>query len=226
MIRFVFILAVAVGAGILIRASFERAASPPVVSQVTASPDAAVALRSLDGTTRPSKVWVDDFAEYVSAHPGQWVVGHCAQPCLSESEARQEARADAAKLVWPIVAARSQQSSSMDWLRGRVTADVLTGRFDADHLAEQFERPYGTVWTESVLLDVSLGRVDTVIDSYKAEQRHLERRQIAVREAVGIAVIGAWLTYLFLNAITKGYFTMRLRLAAMMVTALGVALVL
>jgi hypothetical protein len=37
-------------------------------------------------------------------------------------------------------------------------------------------------------------------------------------------VVGAWLAYLLLNTITKGYFTMRLRLAAALVTAAGVAL--
>jgi hypothetical protein len=226
MIRFIFIIAVAIGAGILIRAFLGRTGSPPVVSEVTTSADAAIALRSLDGTTRPSKVWVDDFAGFVSAHPGQWVVGHCPQPCLSEAEAGQQARSDAAKVVWPIVAGRYRQASAdTDWLRGRVTADVLAGRFDADHLAEQFQRPYGAVWTESVLLDVSPEKLDSVLDSYKVEQRHLQRRQIAIREVVTVTVIGAWLVYLFLNAVTRGYFTMRLRLAAMVVTALGVALV-
>jgi hypothetical protein len=152
-------------------------------------------------------------------------VGRCAHPCLSEPEAGREARRDAANLVFPLLAQRfNPDRADADWLRSRVTADVLSGRLDADCLAERFARPYGTVWTESVLLDVSPQRLDSLTSSYQADQAQWREHSSKIRQRVVIAVGGAWLAYLLLNSITKGYFTMRLRLAAALATAVGVAL--
>ena len=228
MIRLFPIIMIAVIACVLTHKVEQRnnpATAPTVFSaNANVSDDPAVALRELTGTTRPSKLWADDFAGFVSSRPGQWVVGHSPTPCLDEPTAAQAARTDAANAVWQAVTARLGQTGGPDWLRNRVTADVVAGRLDADHLAEQFQRPYGTIWTEAVLLDVSPDRLDSLLKSYKGEDAQRHRHESGIREAVGISIFGAWLGYLFLNAVTKGYFTFRLRLAAMLVTAVGVAL--
>src|SRR5580658_2454733 len=53
------------------------------------TPDIAAAMRSLTGAGHPSKPWIDDFARFTAGHPGEWIVGHCARPCLSQDEAEQ-----------------------------------------------------------------------------------------------------------------------------------------
>jgi len=225
MIRMVLILMVAVASGVLVRTIARRFSAPPVVPLARSTADPGAVLRSLAGATRTNKPWSDDFAAYVSSHPGQWIVGRSAHPCLSESEAARAARADAANVVYPLVAERfTANPLDADWLRRRVAADVLAGRLDADCLAERFTRPYGTVWTESVLLDVSPQRLDSLASSYQIDRAQWRQLATRMRQSVAISVAGAWLGYLLLNSITKGYFTMRLRLAAALVTAAGLAL--
>jgi hypothetical protein len=225
MIRMGLILVLAVATGVWVRTFAGRLAAAPALSTATSSVDPAAALRSLDGATRANKPWVDDFAAFVTSHPGQWVVGRSTHPCLSEPEAARAARSDAANAVYARVAARFGSSpADADWVRRRITADVVDGSLDADCLAERFTRPYGTVWTESVLLDVSPQRLDSLLSSYQADQAQWRQRSSEIRQAVAISVAGAWLAYLVLNSVTKGYFTMRLRLAAALVTAAGVAL--
>jgi hypothetical protein len=225
MIRMGFILVLAIAAGVMVRRLVHREAPPAMVPMANSTVDSGAVLRSLGGASSTDKAWINDFAGYVSSHPGQWVVGRCAHPCLSEPEAGREARRDAANLVFPLLAQRfNPDRADADWLRSRVTADVLSGRLDADCLAERFARPYGTVWTESVLLDVSPQRLDSLTSSYQADQAQWREHSSKIRQRVVIAVGGAWLAYLLLNSITKGYFTMRLRLAAALATAVGVAL--
>ena len=226
MTRVSLIILFSVFTGIVMRRAMDHISVSPATPVASSNPDIAVQLRALTGTTRPSKMWADDFATFVTSHPGQWVVGHCGEPCLSESEAGQQARTDAVKYVWPLIAGRMQRSSvDAEWLRGRVTADVVAGRLDADSLAEEFHRPYGTVWTESVLLNISADRLDALVNSYQIDGGKWRSHQIGkLPKAVVAGLVGVWLTYLFLNVVTKGYFTIRLRLAAALATVLGVAM--
>jgi hypothetical protein len=193
------------------------------------SSDVASTLRELSGNVdseNPNKGWATRFAQFVNAHPGrQWVVGRCATPCLSEAEAAQEARDNAAAKLYPIIE-RHVRTSRLDgqWLADRVTGDVREGRFEADRFTEQFKRPYGQVWTESVLLDVTPDNLDSVVGQYRDElgQRHVQTRRHLATAAIVILLSG--LLYILLNIATKGYFTMRLRLATIAIIAATIIL--
>ena len=177
--------------------------------------DAGAALRSLDPSAgkRPSKQWLNDFATFSSNHPGNWIVGRCDQACLSESEAQQAARLDAADAVCALVVPRLSYIDRAGTL-AHLTADIQNGQLQVDRLAEHFDRPYGTVWTASVLLDASPQRLDSLLARNERTWRGQQRRAIRIDAAAltFVAVVG--LIYIFLNAVTKGYFTTRLRLAA------------
>jgi hypothetical protein len=190
--------------------------------------DAAPGLRALDSAaTRPSlagKQWALDFPAYVNSHPGQWIVGHCGQPCLSEEEAAQMARADAADEIFPRVQHRlSASNADAVWLRGRILADIQGGELQSDHLVEQFSRPYGTVWTESVLLEASPQRIQNFASRYSMELRLRHARTAVVRIVALGAIVMAWCICWLLNLLTKGYFATRLKLSAALVTALAIA---
>jgi hypothetical protein len=193
------------------------------------SSDVAATLRELSGNDDPSnpdKGWATRFAEFVNAHPGrQWVVGRCRTPCLSESEAAQQARQDAAGKVYPIVESHVRAGGDdAQWLAGRVAQDVREGRFEADRFTEQFKRPYGQVWTESVLLDVTPDNLDSVVGEYRDElsQRHVQTRRHVATATIVILLSG--LLYIVLNIATRGYFTMRLRLATIAIIAATIIL--
>ena len=177
--------------------------------------DAGSALRSLDATaaTRPSRAWLDDFATFSSNHPGTWIVGRCHEPCLSEAEAQQSARADAADAVCALLSPRLAAVGGAGSL-GRLTAGIQAGQLQVDCLTERFDRPYGTVWSASVLLDASPQRLGPLLASSERVWRELQNRAILMHIAALAFVAAVGLMYIFLNAVTKGYFTTRLRLVA------------
>ena len=180
------------------------------------SPDVAAAMRGLSGShSSDSKLWDTQFESFSNAHPDrQFVVGRCGRPCLSEVEARESAHRSAAEQMEALVASRLHAGRlEHGWLDQQISRDVSDGRFDADRLAEQFDRPYGKVWTESVLLDVSPDRLDPAVAQYQpelnAQRAHAARNLTASGVLIGVASAA----YLLLNALTQGYFTGRLRLA-------------
>src|SRR5262249_7295716 len=106
----------------------------------------------------------------------------------------------------------------------RIRSDIEAGELQADSFAEQFTRPYGTVWAGSVLLDISPQKVDPLIKRYAAEIRAKQANLLRLRVGAGAAIAISWLLYLALNAITKGYFTTPLRFGVLAVTVLAVML--
>jgi len=198
---------------------FESAAGP--------TPDAAVALRSISGGSHPTKPWIEDFAEFTAAHPGQWIVGRCSEPCLSQAEALQSARSDAARTVYSIALERlGQAHGTGQWLAKCVLADVRAGELANDDLTERFDRPYGTIWTETVLLDASPAKLNPLIDRYRGELRARSAQTKTMQAGAAAIALSAWLAYFLINMITRGYFTLRLQLIAGTITAMALLVLL
>jgi hypothetical protein len=188
--------------------------------------DAAAAFRSLadadSPTTRPSKPWLDDFAAFTRENSGDWFVGRCHDPYLSEAEAHAAALDDAMNAVYRL--ACQQIKGDPAALRRYVADHLNPADLLADKLTEHFDRPYGAVWTESVLLHASPQQINSYLSGYQNIQRAQGKRLAMLRmTAVGLAA-AAWLMYIFLNAVTRGYFTTRLRLGAVAVTVVAVLL--
>jgi hypothetical protein len=207
-----------------------RIANAQPMPMADESTDVASTLRAISASEAdaPTKGWATRFVDYVNDHPGrQWVVGHCEKPALSESEAADTARTDAARKLYPLVARRlNATGSDADLVQNLITQDVRDARLESDRFAEQFTRPYGQVWAESVLLDVSPTRLDPLIDHYRQQIgfRHLQTRRHAA--AGGFIIVATALLYLLLNSVTKGYFTTRLRFAATVIAAAVLILIL
>jgi hypothetical protein len=201
--------------------------SSPVMSLSTDLRDAAAEMRKLDQTTtRPITAlnpWADDLTAYANAHPGNWIVGRCHEPCASEAEAAKAAHLDAARQVYPLVLQSTAVArGEAPWLSHRLMPDIESGELQTDQLVEHFTRPYGTVWTESVLLDASPPRIATLSNRYSAELRPRQARLRIVRAAGAVSIFAAWGMYLLLNMFTRGYFTTRLRLGAALITAMAI----
>jgi hypothetical protein len=86
-------------------------------------------------------------------------------------------------------------------------------------VAEQFERPYGTIWVASVLVDASAEHLSPVIQRYAFDAHRRVALMFAVRmAAIGMALM-VWLAYFPMNWATKGFFARRLRFGAVAITA-------
>lgn len=171
-----------------------------------------------------AKAWVDDFARFANSTPDKtWIVARSTTPCLSETEAFEAACRDGSvqllsrlrpRLVRPWVA------GSEAWLMGRLNQEICSGSLVADRFVSRVHRPYGDIWSEAILVDVSSARLGSIAREHAiwlSSRQHVRRGAVASIVGMSLAIL---LIYAVVNAVTKGYFRSYLRTGA----ALGIAL--
>ena len=172
--------------------------------------------------------WVVDRNAFAASYSkGDWLVGYSDGTHTTHEEAKRDAILAVTEALLPLAKARISQLSASDqdhftrqmhkdpnWLRDRIADELVSRNMLTDRFAQRFDRPYGTVWREAVLVDASPKRVEEIarslvqgVDSRMAHQRTTWFSFVAL---AGL-VFG---TYLFLNMATKGYYAWALRLAA------------
>ena len=172
----------------------------------------------------PTKPWVEDFAGFAnSTRDKTWIVAHSTTPCLSETEAFEAACRDgSAQLLSRIRPrmARPYGAGSDAWLMGRLNQEIASGSLVADRFVSRVHRPYGDIWSEAILVDVSSARLGSIAREHAiwlSGRQHARRGAAASIVGMSVAIL---LIYAVVNAVTKGYFRGYLRTGA----ALGMAL--
>lgn len=221
---FILILILVIGGAVFVRLrSIVHTRQVRVVQrwQQPDSHDVGAALRRITDTNpADAKLWVIDDLAFRNAHPDrQWVIGRSDRPATSEMEAAESARADAARQLYPVVVSRLHAwRSDQAWLRDRIDEAVRAGRFDSDAFVERFDRPYGSVYAGSVLLDASADRIAPFARD-AARELAARHRRVGIRMALaGALLIATWLACALLNSLTRGYFTTRLGVIAAAIT--------
>ena len=177
------------------------------------------------------KPWLSDFAGFVARNPdGRWIVGrtHTLRPAASAADAARDARASAAEEVMRLVRARVHPDVSRE--NGRLRAAVekaLVGgdRLVVDRFPQAYERPYGNLYREAVLVDASDAKLAPLVAQLEWSVReHRDSRFKMVLSAAGVLLV-TYALYRFANAFTRGYFTWSLRTAAAVFAAGAVVLI-
>jgi hypothetical protein len=175
------------------------------------------------------KPWLSALAAFVADRPdGRWVVGKTdrLRPAATAAEAAREARAAAAEQVLPLVRARVPEDVGRHHrLRAAVEAALVDGdRLVVDRFPQQFDRPYGSLYREAVLVDASDAKLAPLVDALVRSSR--ERRDVRVHatlSATAILVV-LYALYRVANAVTRGYFVWSLRAAAAVLAAGAVSI--
>lgn len=181
--------------------------------------------------TEPTKPWAADFATFASNTPGgPWLVARSDAACPSEAEATSHALRSASNALLPLLETRlrnlhsSWSGSDAHWLKSKLDAELQNGSLIADRFVQRIDRPYGTLWQESVLLDTSrLDRLAAECAAGLSTRHHTWARSVLSLTGLVLAI---YCLYLFLNGVTKGYFTARLRLLTLLLMVLGIIILL
>lgn len=189
------------------------------------------------------KPWAANFARFDSESEHRHLLARSERPCTSFAEASTAARESAAAQLLPAV----RQAIDRRPGQGRHRSDCVhrdhellpivleqlrQGVAIVDRFPQQYERAYGDLWRQSLLVDASAETMQTLADNVHAQllvQRDIEQahRRVQVESWAGIIgpIVGLAVlilaVYALLNAVTKGYYTGVLRAGA--VVALGVA---
>jgi hypothetical protein len=170
-----------------------------------------------------SKPWASNFAQYV-AGAGRPVVRAESAAAASFEEAQEGAFANAASKLVPYVScailARTPLGGKLDAqaVHSAILAELRKGKLVLDRFSQQFDRPYGKLWREQVLVDASPRAIEPVaagIARAAADARNAARQTWwTVAVSLGGLAVLIFAVYLVLNAATKGYYTWVLRLLA------------
>ncbi len=182
------------------------------------------------------KPWADDWDSFVNSQPkGRWIRADSDAFDVTEGAALDEARKVASGSLWPRVRDRMNARNagrtgaikvSEQWVRTRLESLLKQDRFIRDRFVPGFERPYGKVWQASLLVDASADSIDEMA-SHCARLARAEFGAKAVTLGSMAGMVGVIvLLYLFVNAVTKGYFVWRLRAAALLLGIAGILIVL
>ena len=148
------------------------------------------------------KPWVDAFDRFVSTYPRRrFVVGYSSSVQSSETEARKSAMSDL------------RRKAEIDY--GNLSYNLAREPYVVDRFAQKLERPYGAVWREAVLLEVTHRALQ---DARDARPSLMVRRESGPRGmwlVVSLALIASLAVTLcvLLNWITEGYYQGRLVMA-------------
>jgi hypothetical protein len=178
------------------------------------------------------KLWAEDFVAFANRNAGgEWIVGRSDTACISEAEAARAALQAAAKDLMPLVETRlrevhqSWSGTDAKWLRDKIEAELQNGRLIADRFVQKFDRPYGTLWQEAVLVDTRRANMDRLVHDCMAGLNTRHRTFARSLFSGAGLVLAIYCLYLFLNGVTRGYFTGRLRLLAMVLVVVGIVIV-
>ena len=192
-------------------------ASGTLSARTRGAADAAAAVKFVE------KPWVSDFAAFSSHSPSRWVFARSDpdRPASTAQDAWKSARSAAAEQLLPLVVNRLPRDRRYEHgeIRRTIENNLLGDRLVADRFPQKLERPYGTLYRESVLVDASDARLDPLVGEIgmTLDTRHRTKRNAFA--AAGAILLVTYALYRLANAFTRGYFTWSLRTAAAVVAA-------
>jgi hypothetical protein len=170
--------------------------------------------------------WADDLAGYINDHPGHtWIVARSSAPCLSPGDSARVAETEAATALASLIQRQFPASAapvSLEDSDALLLSDIRRSLPVKDRFVQRFQRPYGNVWSESILLDASPQWIEEVQRRHVYSMHTRHTRMGTIVGSTGVVLAAILVAYLFVNAVTQNYFTGRLRFAAILSAMIAV----
>jgi len=169
------------------------------------------------------KEWVDNFAEYVNL--GQKgdsiIVARSQTSCTSEAQACEQAMRNACEQIAAHLPEDLRRRHPVDTIVS--SADIRGRGLIADRFAQSLRGSSGPIWREALLIVISPRELAELAREAQARAGQWRRNWAnSILSLLGMLAV-ICLVYLFLNAATKGYYTLMLRITAVV---LGLAAIL
>ena len=196
--------------------------------------DKILSTHSLEVIDKP---WVDQFSSFNSTNNNNtWLLARSQQLTSTTDEAHQSAINRASYKLVPIIRYNLAKLSSNHAPALRNLTDQQLATLIIPHLqhsdlitdtfTQRLTRPYGQIYRQALLIDSTPEQIHTLAN-HLIKAQHATARQYQVKNTVryaswfSIAAMAAliFIVYLFLNAATRGYYTIAMRIAAIVITA-------
>ncbi|MBN1972304.1 MAG: hypothetical protein JW787_01595 [Sedimentisphaerales bacterium] len=166
------------------------------------------------------KSWVENFASFVNSRPAwHYRIAKSNETCLTHGEANQQAMDDACSLVGPLINnARDTVKLNYNHL---VESGVVTDQF-----VQSFELSTGKVWRQAILLDVSGQKLVMLKNIISNASRSWSMGWAkTILSILGLFVL-ITIVYIFLNAATRGYYSLTLKIAGIILAVIFLFIIL
>jgi hypothetical protein len=173
------------------------------------------------------KPWVENFAGFRNRNPQrQFILARSQDSCTTEAGAEQQAISDACRQV----------AQLLDQIRKRRVVrqsgftvnppDLYSEDLVSDRFVQSFEGTAGRIWRQALLLDVSQDKLNRLAGVKFGQMRSLRASWAhMVISIIGLTVL-ICVVYFFLDAATRGYYTLALRVAAAVLIAAAIVVIL
>jgi len=178
------------------------------------------------------KPWVHGWINYVNTTGFHGLVAESSGTSPSQDDARREAIESAVSQLRDLLVTRRDVLAAKNFrnddgaLREVIANAVRDGETVADEYASADTRSYGTIWKHYLLIDTSPDTINPLADRFIQLSEAQKGRQLNAAGSLAALSGVIVLTYLFLNAATKGYFVWRLRATAILIVIVAVLVVL
>ena len=150
--------------------------------------------------------WVDDFSSFINSQPDKnYIVAKSNETSLSPEEADRQAMQNAinetgAKLLSYLNPNRLESK------------DIIASGIIVDKFAQSFEGSSGKIWREAILLDLSPVKLQRLANMLSNAGREWTMNWAkTILSVLGLFVL-ITIVYAFLNAATRGYYSLTLKI--------------
>jgi hypothetical protein len=171
---------------------------------------------------------IDKANQMLIAQSGTGVAEVESTLCATTADADNEAYNAATELLLPHVKAAMEPRlagspllrsvATDEWMKDQIKSSVSRGVGITNRHVDRIDRPYGTLWKETLDVDTSARAIES---NFAAPYQQLADAQAEGRRNEWVSLAGLigviFLLYSFLNSATKGYFVWRLRAVATLV---------
>jgi hypothetical protein len=170
------------------------------------------------------KPWVEGI--YPNEYPRKkLILARSSDTCTSEEEAGQQAMDNACAQIRAMIHHQRGFKRLKEAGLTVSATDLHDYELIADRFTQSFQGTVGRIWRQALLLDVSSKKLKAL---YRQKSRELYGERLTLTRQV-VSGLGLALTifvlYIFLNAATRGYYTIALRLIMVVLVITGMVLI-
>jgi hypothetical protein len=172
---------------------------------------------SVDYVEQP---WVADFASFTNSQPGKhYIVAKSAETSMTPDEANLQAIHDACIQVGALLV-NIQNPAKLNY------DNLLKSGVVADKFVQSFDGTAGKIWRQAILLDVSPDKLNLLAEIISGVNR--TKSKVLIRTILSVLGLFVLITivYAFLNAATKGYYSLSLKIIGIILAVIFLFIIL
>jgi hypothetical protein len=166
------------------------------------------------------KPWVENFANFLNTQPNkQYIVARSAESCLAPEEADRQAMQNVNEQLAPMLI-RFQNPFHLE------NKDIFESGIIADKFVQSFDGSAGKIWREAILLDVSPDKLNRLAANIAGTSRVKINQWVKTILSIAGLFILITIVYAFLNAATRGYYSLTLKIIGIILAAIFLFIIL